>query len=333
MLAFERLCLKTTLRRLGFAMLVCISIARTPLVFARAPDSPPKIFAVGDVHGDLRALSFLLTKLGLIDGQLRWIGGNSELIFMGDLVDRGPQTKEVLNLVRRLQREAHTQGGYVESLLGNHELMMVEGNRDYLHENDYKDMPGKSENEKIEAYFAKFQKGGIYGKWMRERPAMLIRGGVLFVHAGLERWALQYSIEEINEMVRSWVYYFQSIGERPPQNSHWVVDNYGPMWTRAFDHFDGRRLSKYLTVPELKNYLKSLNVRFVSVGHSIVSTEETFRHGPYGSLVAMIEAGMNETYGGSITALEIRGREIIHHVYSRSDIDNDCGAVLLHIHR
>ncbi|GCE13040.1 metallophosphoesterase [Tengunoibacter tsumagoiensis] len=83
------------------------------------------IYLMGDVHGQLQILISLLQKAYLIDEQAHWIGEQSHLWFLGDLVDRGPDSIGVLDLVMRLQREAQLVGGAVESLLGNHEVLLL----------------------------------------------------------------------------------------------------------------------------------------------------------------------------------------------------------------
>jgi hypothetical protein len=89
------------------------------------------VYIVGDIHGHLDQLVRLLHGAGLLDpDQLwttgpAWTGGTASLWFMGDFTDRGPAGVAVIDLVMRLQREAADAGGSVQSLLGNHELMLV----------------------------------------------------------------------------------------------------------------------------------------------------------------------------------------------------------------
>jgi serine/threonine protein phosphatase 1 len=66
--------------------------------------------AIGDVHGNLPALDDLLGKLELTP--------EDTLIFLGDLIDRGPDTKGCLDRLVRLQTEAPCP---VRFVLGNHE--------------------------------------------------------------------------------------------------------------------------------------------------------------------------------------------------------------------
>lgn len=83
------------------------------------------VYAIGDVHGEYKKLLHLLQTNGLINREHHWIAGNAMLWFIGDLVDRGPDGIGVIDLVMRLQAEAESVGGYVGSLMGNHDLMLL----------------------------------------------------------------------------------------------------------------------------------------------------------------------------------------------------------------
>jgi diadenosine tetraphosphatase ApaH/serine/threonine PP2A family protein phosphatase len=77
---------------------------------------------VGDVHGEIDALLTLLQRLGYSGD-----GSHPEgrrLIFVGDLVDRGPDSPSVVALVRRL-----IDGEQSQCVLGNHELNILLGLR------------------------------------------------------------------------------------------------------------------------------------------------------------------------------------------------------------
>ena len=87
-----------------------------------------RVVAIGDVHGSISGLTTILAEAGLIDADLHWTGGDATLVQTGDLLDRGVDVREVLELLMRLQEEAADAGGRVEVLLGNHETMNLTGN-------------------------------------------------------------------------------------------------------------------------------------------------------------------------------------------------------------
>ena len=82
------------------------------------PDGP--LDFVGDVHGEARALERLLGHLGYgADGTHP---EGRRLVFLGDLVDRGPDSLAVLRRVRDL-----IDAGTAQCVVGNHELNLVLG--------------------------------------------------------------------------------------------------------------------------------------------------------------------------------------------------------------
>ncbi len=87
------------------------------------------IVAVGDVHGELGALREIFRHAGILGDQGQWVGGSAVLVQTGDIIDRGPDSVGVYKLLEKLQLEAPRTGGAVVRLLGNHELMLMQGDR------------------------------------------------------------------------------------------------------------------------------------------------------------------------------------------------------------
>jgi len=71
------------------------------------------LYAVGDIHGEHELLSELLANLPLRDGD--------SLVFMGDYVDRGPDSREVVDVLLQLEKEWPCV-----FLMGNHESMFLD---------------------------------------------------------------------------------------------------------------------------------------------------------------------------------------------------------------
>lgn len=69
------------------------------------------IYAIGDLQGCHPSLGLLLDKIGQEDPHAR-------LVFVGDLVNRGPQSLDTLRTVRSL-------GTRATALLGNHDLHLL----------------------------------------------------------------------------------------------------------------------------------------------------------------------------------------------------------------
>ena len=141
-----------------------------------------KIYAVGDVQGCGPSLKALLKKLPK----------KSNLIFLGDLVNRGPDSLGALRKLKSLQ-----ESGRAECILGNHDL--------HLLAIDAGLRKAKS-LDTIDAILKAPDRKELID-WIRNRPMALSNGKVLAVHAGvLPQWNLQQTIEcaqEVEKALRS----------------------------------------------------------------------------------------------------------------------------------
>ncbi len=70
-----------------------------------------RTFAIGDIHGELDQLRTLFSRMPDV-------GASDTVVFLGDYVDRGPRSREVVDVVRGLDRDT---GCKVVCLRGNHE--------------------------------------------------------------------------------------------------------------------------------------------------------------------------------------------------------------------
>jgi len=98
---------------------------KLPISPPRAPDGM-RIYAVGDIHGHLVALERILAAIAEDAVRARADGVEPVLIFLGDYVDRGAESRRVLD---RLSDGA-LGGVECRFLLGNHEAVLL----DFLHE-------------------------------------------------------------------------------------------------------------------------------------------------------------------------------------------------------
>lgn len=100
--------------------------------------------AVGDVHGDYDRFVGVLRQAGVVDGKERWSGGRTHLVQTGDIPDRGPDSRQVMELLMALSPQALQAGGRVHPLVGNHEVMNVMGDLRYVAPGEYGDEWGQS---------------------------------------------------------------------------------------------------------------------------------------------------------------------------------------------
>lgn len=85
--------------------------------WAKAPEGK-RIYAVGDIHGAANLLDHLIEKIDKDAGGL----DQAQLIFLGDYVDRGPDSKGVIERLVALQKK-HKDAVFLK---GNHEAVMLD---------------------------------------------------------------------------------------------------------------------------------------------------------------------------------------------------------------
>ena len=75
---------------------------------------------IGDIHGYYHELTILLKKMGYQNDGNSWGHPDRKVLFVGDYIDRGPQSPETLNLVRNM-----VENDQAVALMGNHELNAI----------------------------------------------------------------------------------------------------------------------------------------------------------------------------------------------------------------
>lgn len=148
--------------------------------------------AISDIHGCCKSFKALLKQLQF--------GIDDELYLLGDYVDRGPDSKGVIDHIWTLKEEGHL----VHCLRGNHEHMMlmasVEGNT-----SDHWMRNGG------QATLASFGADNVqdipeeYILWIRKLPFYLLVDQYILVHAGLNFMA-KSPLSELKDMlwIRDW---------------------------------------------------------------------------------------------------------------------------------
>ena len=112
-----------------------------------------RIVAVGDIHGDYDSFVALLQRAGLIDSSRRWIGGDATLVQTGDFLDRGPKSRQVMDLLMELEEQAPAQNGQVIVLLGNHEIMNLTGDLRYVSREEFAAFADRRSEERRKAAY------------------------------------------------------------------------------------------------------------------------------------------------------------------------------------
>ena len=221
------------------ALLLALPLAAA----ATPPTTSPLLVAIGDVHGDFEDFCSILQRVGLIDDQRHWAGGNATFLQLGDLIDRGPKPREVLDLMLALDEQSKKAGGRVLALLGNHEMMNLMGDLRFVTAGNYATFADDQSENRRQAAFHKyvewrkahpqllaelnqpvlpeteaewmirhprgfmehreaFAPAGVYGKWLRQRSALVRIGGVIFLHGGINPELTSLGLDQINETIR-----------------------------------------------------------------------------------------------------------------------------------
>ena len=119
------------------------------------------VYAIGDLQGCFAPLERLLEKI-------RFDPSRDRLWFVGDLVNRGPESLRCLRFVKSL-------GDAAVSVLGNHDLHLIcvaEGVQEARPRDSLEEIVGAPDREELVA-------------WLRHRPLMHVEDGFALVHAGL----------------------------------------------------------------------------------------------------------------------------------------------------
>jgi hypothetical protein len=172
-------------------------------------DAVDRVIAFGDVHGDHAALVTLLTHAGVIDADGNWIAGDTHLVSLGDLLDRGPESRKVMDLLMRLQQQAPGAGGRVHVVLGNHEQMNLTGDLRYVAVEEFEAFAGPEDDRLRElalqrvrklkldeklvserppgfyAHRAAFAADGYYGRWLLAQRVLVVIGDRVYLHGGV----------------------------------------------------------------------------------------------------------------------------------------------------
>lgn len=182
--------------------------------------TPPRLLAIGDLHGDITNAKEILRFAQIVDCDGKWISGRDTVIQVGDVLDRGPHGHEIIDYFAVLREEAKQSGGEFIQLLGNHELMNMQGDVKFVNPLSASVFGGM---DSLKEAFDPVT--GAYGTYLvKVCDTAVIRNRTLFVHAGLLPQYARLGVAELNRHVR------QAIMAK--NFSDPILLNDGPLWTR-----------------------------------------------------------------------------------------------------
>ena len=319
--------------RPGFALLLAVLLLAG--VSAAAKDTwtgVDRIVAVGDVHGDYEQFVKLLRSAGLIDDNEDWAGGRTHLVQTGDVPDRGADTRKVMDLLMKLEKQAKKARGYVHALIGNHEAMNMYGDHRYVHPGEYSAFKNPKSADTRRKYYkqhvddvkrnpppegvpefgpahrrawenhnplgsfehrAAFGPAGSYGRWILKHNAVIKINDTIFLHGGIGPKFASTSIGDMNRQVLA------ELRDRSKLTGGIVVDQEGPLWYRGLALNDARTETAHLEAVFQQHQAKR-----IVMGHTV--TEGAVMPRLEGRAV-FIDVGLSRHYGGRLACLLLEG--------------------------
>jgi len=230
-----------------------------------------RILIIGDIHGGYDSLTKLLINNNVIDSDLNWNWDEGQVVFLGDIFDRGDKVTETLWLIYKLDHQAKMHGGTVHLIFGNHEILVLLKNQDYITDKYY--YLCKKLNL---SYGSLYSEETLLGKWLRAQNTVIKINDKLFVHAGISPEIVEsgLSLDEINEMVRFYINHPERNRKYGVSTKDLIMGERGPFWYRGYveDNFK----YKHINNTELDKILDYYNVSQIFAGHTNVENISGF---------------------------------------------------------
>ena len=294
---------------------------------AQAQPAAGRSVAVGVIHGDYDHFVEVLRFSRIIDENGGRTGGNSTLVQLGDLPDRGPDTDKAIALLRQLERQARRAGGQVHALIGNHEAMNMVGDLRYVHPGEYEALTSNrsprlrddlyrreiayrrqtqpdfvADDAFREAWYQRVPLGyvehrqawapdGEFGRWVSGNDAVVKVGRSLFLHGGISPRILGMSIAAINDQVQ------RELRERASGVDTLIESEDGPLWYRGLATHD-----EETELAHVNAVLAFHDVDRIVVGHTPGLGTVVPR---FGGKVLVIDTGISAHYGAHLASLVI----------------------------
>lgn len=293
-----------TLSRLFVTALAALFVLAQPASAQTAQaqwDGVSRIVTIADLEGDYEMFTDMLRTAGLIDARNRWTGGQTHLVQLGDIPDRGPNSRMIMDLLMQLEPQAQRAGGRVHALIGNHEAMNVYGDLRYVHPGEYAAFATSRSARTRDRYYQQYIRAlrrappasglptfdaayraqwdaehplgwvehraawgprGHYGRWIARHNAVIRINDTLFLHAGLGPSFAAVTRPVMNTAVSA------ALNERPAPAYPDILENQeGPLWYRGLS-----QNAEAAEAANLENVLRSQGVARVIVGHTKVTS-------------------------------------------------------------
>ncbi len=315
-----------------------------------------RIVAVGDIHGDYDRFVALLRAAGVVNRKADWNGGKTHLVQLGDVTDRGPFPRKIMDLLMKLEPQAERANGKVHVLIGNHEAMNIYGDLRYVTPEEYKEFADSRSSRVRQAYYelqvtelkkqakaegrtfeadkawrqkwesehplgwveqrVAFGPKGVYGQWIRSHNVIIRIDNTLFLHGGISPKYADIPAGLINDKVR------QELSDFALLNGGITADPEGPLWYRGLAEGSEQALAGHVDT-----VLANFGARRIVIGHTPTLTTVIPR---FEGKVILVDVGLSSGYGGPPACLLIdHGRLYTLHRGSKLEMPAQDGEGLL----
>lgn len=263
------------------------------------------IVCIGDIHGkliNLKELLLILKSKGLLkNNKLK----NCTLVFLGDYIDRGLKSKQVLDKLILLKKN-NANNTYF--LMGNHELMalselnnvkrIIEENKTIKAYNETHGINGgkeaiksygRTQKSALRNYYELMKPENSHGKFLRSLLPILSlshnKNDFLFVHAGIpvkmiENNDLKQGLDEFEEKINN-----SSLKFERTENKFTNLDADPIFWTRE---------TAKASEQDLIDLKSKLRVNYIIIGHTPTDGEIKEKAGLISVDTGMVYGGENQ---------------------------------------
>jgi hypothetical protein len=289
-----------------------------------------RIIAIGDLHGDYEQYINVMQSAGLVDKKGKWSGDKTHLVQTGDITDRGPDSRKIIDHLVKLAKQAKRKGGYIHMLIGNHETMNVVGDLRYVSDGEYKAFTTKGSSRvqglqwqhqlqwmeanvpdflemDLDAYKKEWQQrvplgwvehrqawalNGEYGKWVKDNQVAIQVNDTIFLHGGISQKYCKFSLRSLTEQVMT------AMENYDPAITTIMDDPLGPVWYRGL----AQEEETDVYTQTLDNILQRYGAKRIVVGHSPTGGVVWPR---FDQKVVLNDTGIAKHYGSHKGVLEL----------------------------
>jgi hypothetical protein len=251
-----------------------------------------RIIAISDIESNFNTFKNFLIGNKVVDNQLNWVFGKGHLVLIGDFIDRSYFTTQVLWFIYKLEKDAEQNYGKVHYILGNHEIMNMQGDHRYA-KLKYDTVSEILEKKQIQLYDTL----SFIGKWMNSKNIIEKINGNLFVHAGLhpDLTKTKLTLEKINKIARKNYYKPYSPQYIRNKDEKLLLSSKSPYWYRGY-------FEDNLKQSDIDKSLNKFNAKTIIVGHTIQSK-------------------VNRTYKGKVIGIDVEHRKDCYKTFPKNNTE------------